>query len=113
MFRAPTPTGPTRSSYVRDFTPSNIDTEWFPFFPLDLAGTNIRGEFSITNTGDADAWPSVEVGGPGRDFGFHNLTTGQYMRRGGRGPGRAPACASSPSPAPARSRSTPRTGSAA
>ena len=86
MFRCPDPYWTDADELVRDFTPSNIETEWFPFFPLDLAGTNIRGEFSITNTGDADAWPSVEVGGPGRDFEFHNLTTGQYMRVAGEVP---------------------------
>jgi|HubBroStandDraft_6_1064221.scaffolds.fasta_scaffold01226_7 hypothetical protein len=79
QFRAPDPYWVDQTEQVRDFAPANVDTEWFPFFPLDLGGTNILGNFSITNGGDAEAWPTIDVGGPGENFIFQNLTTGQRM----------------------------------
>lgn len=87
QFRATDPYWVDATEQVRDFAPANIDTEWFPFLPLDLGGTNILGNFSITNAGDAEAWPSIEVQGPGAEFGFQNLTTGQRMEV----PGEVPA----------------------
>jgi hypothetical protein len=72
---------------TRDLTPANIDSEWFPFFPLDLGGTNILGEFSVVNMGDADAWPRIEVWGPGSGFQFYNLTTGERTVVDGEVPG--------------------------
>lgn len=80
MFRATDPYWTDQFDNLREFAPSNLLTEWFPIFPLDLAGTNIRGEFSLTNSGDAEAWPRVEVGGYGQDFGFDNLTTGRTLQ---------------------------------
>jgi hypothetical protein len=80
QFLAPDPYWEDTVEQVRDFAPANIDTEWFPFLPLDLGGTNILGNFSITNAGDAEAWPSIEVQGPGEAFAFENRTTGQRMQ---------------------------------
>jgi hypothetical protein len=83
QFLAPDPYWVDVVEQVRVFSPVGVDSEWFPFFPLDLAGTNILGYFSITNSGDAEAWPTTEVAGPGSDFGFENLTTGrQYTVTG-------------------------------
>jgi hypothetical protein len=79
QFRATDPYWVDTVDQVRIFSPTGVDSEWFPFFPLDLAGTNILGYFSITNTGDAEAWPTTEVAGPGSDFGFENLTTGRQL----------------------------------
>lgn len=79
VFRATDPYWVDQTEQVREFTPANIDTEWFPFFPLDLGGTNILGNFSITNSGDAEGWPTIEVGGAGSNFVFANLSTGQRM----------------------------------
>ena len=79
LFRATDPYWVDQTEQVRDFSPANVDTEWFPFFPLDLGGTNIVGNFSITNGGDAAAWPVIDVGGPGENFIFQNNTTGQRM----------------------------------
>lgn len=79
LFRATDPYWVDQTEQVRDFAPANVDTEWFPFFPLDLGGTNILGNFSITNVGDVEAWPTIEVGGPGSGFIFQNISTGQRM----------------------------------
>lgn len=79
QFLATDPYWVDTTEQVRDLTPANLDSEWFPFFPLDLGGTNILGNFSITNVGDADAWPSLEVWGPGSGFQFFNVTTGARL----------------------------------
>jgi Phage tail protein len=87
QFLAPDPYWEDTVDQVRDFAPANVDTEWFPFPPLDLGGTNILGNFSISNSGDAEAWPSMEVQGPGENFAFENRTTGQRLEITGAIPG--------------------------
>jgi hypothetical protein len=79
QFLAPNPYWVDTVEQIRDFAPANIDTEWFPFLPLDLGGTNILGNFSITNSGDAEAWAAIDVQGPGANFAFENRTTAQRM----------------------------------
>jgi hypothetical protein len=78
LFRATDPYWHDNVMQVRDFVPSEIQTEWFPIFPLSIAPTNVRGEFSVNNNGDADAWPEVDVSGPGDDFRFTNMTTDRF-----------------------------------
>ncbi len=50
---------------------------WFPFLPLILGASDAYGLFTITNLGDAPAYPVLTVLGPGTDVTAKNLTTGQ------------------------------------
>jgi hypothetical protein len=79
LFRATDPFWHDGVYQVRDFVPSEIVTEWFPIFPLSISPTNVFGEFSVNNNGDADAWPEVDVHGPGDDFRFTNMTTSRFL----------------------------------
>jgi Phage tail protein len=79
LFRATDPYWHDGVYQVRDFVPSELVTEWFPIFPLSIAPTNVFGEFSVNNNGDADAWPEVDVQGPGDDFRFTNMTTDRFL----------------------------------
>lgn len=79
QFRATDPYWGDGIENLREFSAAALETEWFPIFPLDLSTTNVRGEFSITNSGDAWSWPSTEVTGPGADFTFDNRTTGGHL----------------------------------
>lgn len=79
QFRATDPYWHDTAFVERDFTPSAITNEWFPIFPLSIAPTNVRGEFSVNNVGDADAWPETRVQGPGSNLRWENLTTGRFL----------------------------------
>jgi len=50
---------------------------WFPFLPLILGASDAYGLFTITNLGDAPAYPVLTVLGPGTDVTARNVTTGQ------------------------------------
>lgn len=47
-----------------------------PFFPIELAPSQVIGEVVIDNPGDKPAFPVWEVLGPGSDFEATNVTTG-------------------------------------
>jgi hypothetical protein len=57
---------------------------WFPFAgswaaqPLILGPSDVFASTTITNAGDADAWPIITVTGPGTDLKVSNQTTGQF-----------------------------------
>ncbi len=64
---------------------ATIDDEsftWFPFAgtwaaqPLMLGASDVFAVVTITNTGDVNAWPVIDVTGPGSDLTLTNVTTG-------------------------------------
>ncbi len=48
----------------------------FPAFPLLVGASNTFENFTVTNTGDVEAWPVVTVLGPATDVEVINVTTG-------------------------------------
>lgn len=50
-----------------------------PFFPIVLASSTVEGAFELTVEGDAEAWPTWEVTGPGADLLIENVTTGDRI----------------------------------
>ena len=55
---------------------------WFPFAgswaqnPLRLGASDVFAVATITNAGDANAWPVITTVGPGTDLTVTNQTTG-------------------------------------
>lgn len=64
-------------SRVRDGSPGQEDVQGVPFFPIMLSASTIQGARQIYIQGDADAYPTWTVHGPGGDFGLINWTTGE------------------------------------
>ena len=46
------------------------------FFPMEVTGSQAIGDVTITNPGDADAWPVIDIVGPGTDLVMNNATLG-------------------------------------
>ena len=46
------------------------------FFPMEITGSQAIGDVTITNPGDADAWPVIDITGPGTDLVITNTTLG-------------------------------------
>ena len=46
------------------------------FFPMEVTGSQAIGDVTITNPGDADAWPVIDIVGPGTDLVMTNATLG-------------------------------------
>lgn len=79
VFRATDPYWIDTQANVLTFQPAQLKVPWFPIFPLRLGGANVHGDFNITNNGDADAWPTIDVTGPGSGFQLDNVTTGRFL----------------------------------
>jgi hypothetical protein len=52
---------------------------FFPIFPMRLSASTIRGERTITNPGDEDAYPRWTITGPGTGLELVNRTTGRSI----------------------------------
>lgn len=61
------------ATYVTGTVPN-----FFPFFPLRLATSQVVVDTSINNVGDLEAWPIITIVGPGSVIKATNLTTGLY-----------------------------------
>ena len=46
------------------------------FFPMEVTGSQAIGDVTITNPGDTDAWPIIDITGPGTDLVMTNTTLG-------------------------------------
>jgi len=77
LFRAAWPYWQDASEQSVQVTQGTTLTRWFPFLPLVLGASSAFAEFTVTNSGDADAFPVVEIRGPGTNPVVANLTTGQ------------------------------------
>ena len=77
VFRAAWPYWQDASESEYEIGQGASETNWFPFPPLILGASDAFATFNIENTGDVDAWPRVEVTGPGQEVTFTNLTTGK------------------------------------
>ncbi|MFJ1765074.1 phage distal tail protein [Amycolatopsis sp. NPDC088138] len=62
-------------SYGIGLTPT-----FFPIFPLRLTSSQIAVDATITNDGDVEVWPVIQITGPGTSITLRNLTTGKYMQ---------------------------------
>lgn len=52
---------------------------FFPIFPLVLAKSSNNTEATLNNAGGVDAWPIIEITGPGTRFVVTNQTTGKHI----------------------------------
>lgn len=50
-----------------------------PFFPVILSSSTVEGAFVFDIAGDAEAWPTWVVDGPGEDLLIENRTTGDRI----------------------------------
>lgn len=68
---------------VADLTSSYVLTAsgvaFFPIFPLRLEVANVFAGPTVTNDGDAPAWPVWTITGPGTDPILENTTTGERL----------------------------------
>lgn len=60
-------------------TQQSTASTFFPFFPLTLSHYGVFGDFTITNDGEAVAYPIWTIYGPASNLRIDNLTTGEFI----------------------------------
>lgn len=61
------------------FNLDNTTATFFPIFPIRLTSETIFADATITNNGDAEAWPVWDIWGPGENPTITNLNTGKRI----------------------------------
>jgi len=77
LFRAAWPYWQDASEQIRQVQQGTALATWFPFLPLVLGASSAFAEFTVTNEGDAPAYPVVTIRGPGTNPVVRNVTTDQ------------------------------------
>jgi hypothetical protein len=77
--RAPDPYWRDVTATTFDFTSGEGISSWFPYWPYNLTPSAVFAEQSVTNSGQAEAWPVWTITGPGTDPTLTNLTTGEVL----------------------------------
>jgi hypothetical protein len=81
-FRSSGPYWQDAAETIQTFTVAASTATFFgnPFFPLNLAASEVLVDTSIDNDGDVDAWPVWTIVGPASDITVRNVTTGRRTR---------------------------------
>lgn len=67
------------ASVVSTYTLGGPAPSFFPFFPMMLGASEVFSDATVTNDGDATAWPVWTITGPCTNLVLRNLTTGKEL----------------------------------